>query len=196
MPLPALDPVIHVLPPHIGDPRLSQDLSPYPTSAQEFCAAFGTSAHRRDLLHGFLDFRALLRAHGFLGFQWIGGSFVENKEALDGRPPQDVDVVTFYFNLTVAQQQAILAAEPILADQAAIEHRFHVHHFPMDAAYHPVQTVQQVRYWVNFLTHRRGDPDDPKYRYGIWKGIVAVDLTPDDRDDQQARQLLRGGTTS
>ena len=49
------------------------------------------------ILDGFLRFRELLTQAGFVsGFQWVDGSFLENVEMLENRPPNDLDVVTFY----------------------------------------------------------------------------------------------------
>ena len=74
--------------------------SPYKASIVEFVSRFAGSAHRVYLLHRFLDYRRDIYDAGIKdGFQWINGSFVEDIENKDEdqRPPNDIDVVTFYY---------------------------------------------------------------------------------------------------
>ncbi len=98
MPIPAFD-ANSVLPPHLGDPRLPHELSPYPCSCTELCDRFGTSAERITILQGFIRLRAELRKHGMAqAFQWVDGSFLEDVEVTEARPPGDIDVVTFYWS--------------------------------------------------------------------------------------------------
>ena len=95
MPFPQFD---HngVLPPHLGMPTDPAQLSPYPVSPVEVCARFGFSAERRGILRGWLGMRAALRQLGYAsGFQWLDGSFMEDAETFRGRPPGDIDVVSF-----------------------------------------------------------------------------------------------------
>lgn len=48
-------------------------------------------------MEGFLRFRQKLNEMNIMkGFQWINGSFFEDVERLRERPPNDIDVVTFY----------------------------------------------------------------------------------------------------
>ena len=108
MPIPAFD-ANNVLPPHAGDPRRREQLSPFPCTTTEFCQRFATTPERLAILDGFLRFRELLVQAGFVsGFQWVDGSFLEDIEAEANRPPNDLDVVTFYlppdatFNARVA----------------------------------------------------------------------------------------------
>ncbi|MCF5221032.1 hypothetical protein GIW34_22655, partial [Pseudomonas syringae] len=42
------------------------------------------------------------------GIQWLNGSFMENVEMLEGRPPNDMDVVTFA-DVSAAIQQSLTA---------------------------------------------------------------------------------------
>src|SRR4051812_6073428 len=81
MPIPHFDGILNILPPHLGDPRQIGDLSPYICSVAEFCDRFGTSARRVEILNGLLDLREALFGLGVSGFQWFGGSFVEDIEA-------------------------------------------------------------------------------------------------------------------
>ena len=77
---------------------VSSKRSPYSLSLPEFVHRFGQSVERRSLMNGLLRYRALLQQAGLgAGFQWINGSFVEDVERIRGRPPADIDVVTFIF---------------------------------------------------------------------------------------------------
>lgn len=79
-----------------GDP-LSRTRSPYSVSTWEFVRRFGSTAPRRRLLKGLLDYRAELNGAGITeGMQWIDGSFVEHVEFLKGRPPADIDLVLLF----------------------------------------------------------------------------------------------------
>ena len=85
-----------VMPPINPDGPVGVARSPYTVSLSELSARLGNTEPRRDLLEGLLDFRAMLRTTGLnQGWQWIDGSFVEDIEETAGRPPNDIDVVTF-----------------------------------------------------------------------------------------------------
>src|SRR5258707_13269006 len=114
MPIPPFD-SNSVLPPHLGDPRLSNEISPYPCSSLELCDRFATSPDRVRILDGFLRLRALLRDHGMTdGFQWVDGSFLEDVENAEHRPPGDIDVVTFYWSVDADFSTKLIAAFPNL----------------------------------------------------------------------------------
>ena len=87
-----------VLPPFLGtEPGSIASQSPYHATTDELVFRFGTSSHRNALLRGLLNFRAAWQNEGIVaGFQWIDGSFVENKELIKGVPPGDVDVITVF----------------------------------------------------------------------------------------------------
>lgn len=90
----------HVLPPFIGDgPTAASDISPYRGSMLEVTQRFASLPGRRRLIEGLLNYRADLAALGFVrGFQWLDGSFAEDVEAHEQRPPNDIDIVTFAFS--------------------------------------------------------------------------------------------------
>ena len=135
------------------------------------CHFPGASGH----LRGFLDYRAALHAAGVIvGFQWVDGSFVENIEALEGRQPNDVDVMTFY---AVPE-----ASHDNLFDISSAETESALH---IDAYFYPIDLpltpdrVQLIAYWYSIFAHRRD---------GSWKGFVEVDLSP--FEDPAARLAL------
>lgn len=86
-----------VLPPFVGEsPTVKAAMSPYLTTMSAIVGRFATSVERKKILAGLLAYRAALRNLGLVnGFQWIDGSFVEDIENTQNRPPADVDVVTF-----------------------------------------------------------------------------------------------------
>ena len=95
MPIPPFDGILNVIPPHLGDPKRREDLSPYSCTVEELCDRFATSPKRREILDGFLALRREFFKIGLKGFQWVDGSFVEDIEMHEGRDPDDIDVVTF-----------------------------------------------------------------------------------------------------
>jgi len=120
------------------------------------------------------------------GFQWLDGSFVENVEAHLGRPPNDIDVVTF-FRRPVAH---VLDAAWIIHAPSLISALF----FPpitkanylcdayavdLDAPSEAI--VMQTRYWFGLFSHRRVTQ--------LWKGMVQIPLAVDGRD-AEARAFI------
>lgn len=184
MSIPAFD-GNNVLPPHTGDPRKLDQLSPYPCTTSELCRRFATSPECIAILDGLLRFRAVLGLAGFVtGFQWLDGSFLEAIEVEENRPPKDLDVVTFYIPAHSTFNATVAAEYPILRDRNQIKATFHLDHFPFDIAHNPLLTVEWTRYWTGLFSHRRD---------GVWKGMLRVDLnTP--IDDSNARGLLPGVT--
>lgn len=74
----------------------SVERSPYRVMLTDVVVHFATSSERRQILRGWLGYRAALHGMGLTdGFQWLDGSFLEQVETPESRPPQDMDVVTF-----------------------------------------------------------------------------------------------------
>jgi len=181
MPIPSFD-ANSVLPPHLGDPRLPQELSPYPCTSVELCDRFATSQERVDILEGFLRLRAELRRHGMTNaFQWVDGSFVEDIETVETRAPHDIDVVTFYWNPDPDFTKNLVMAFPDLVNRAAIKANFRTDHFPVDAGFHPEATIEFTRYWAGLFSHNRNS---------VWKGMLKIELNTE-ADDLTAQALLQ-----
>lgn len=183
-PIPSFDHNL-VLPPHLGDPVTPAQLSPYPCTTAEFCQRFGTTVERRTILARFLDFRERLRAEGLTnGFQWVDGSFLEDIEAMEKRPPSDLDIVTVYWGYDVPFQQRLAVVFPEMANPTLAKTNFLLDHYPFDAGYSPAFTLEWTRYWILLFSHNR---------QGVWKGILKIELnTP--AEDAAARQELAGAT--
>ena len=163
----------HVLPPHLGDPRLPNDVSPYNCSTYEFCQRLATSHERITILKNFIAFRKKMDRHGIVdGFQWVDGSFTENVEISLKRPPNDLDVVTFYRNITNDQVIDIQANFLDFVTPSLSKVNYQLDHYVVDFAYDPLITVEQTRYWIQLFSHNRLD---------IWKGMLRLELnTPAD----------------
>ncbi len=180
MPIPQFD-HNHVLPPHTGDPTNPRYLSPYSSSILEFCQRFATSSFRIDLLHHLIRFRQKMTLSGITkGFQWIDGSFTENIEVSQKRNPKDLDLITFYRDLTAIEEKHIEENFPEFTDQKMSANMFKLDHYLVDYNFDPEYTITATRYWIQLFTHTRLD---------VWKGIIQLPLnTPE--DDQLAIDYL------
>ncbi len=195
MPVPDFD---HngVLPAHVGNRAADRShMSPYPCTSTELCAKLGMTEERRRILHGFFELRDALRQLGITtGFQWLDGSFAEDAEKTRKRPPNDIDVVTFYEPvsppLTLPATTAALL--PVLRDRDATKNRFRVDHIlvPLtstrDRVADAMRLVDDVRYWFGLFSHRRSDD--------VWKGMLQLRLDTA-ADDVQAVNFIRAKTT-
>jgi len=174
-----------VLPPH--DERNPTGLvrSPYRASLVDFVERFASSLERVSIVRGFLGYRAALHRLGYVtGFQWLDGSFSEDVERVEGRPPRDVDVVSF-----VHQPSAASAAGE--EDEIALDHDGAKKRFLVDAYVIEIdlldsrRIVEQSAYWYSMWSHRRTR---------TWKGFVQVELAPDEDADAAAALDQRAAT--
>lgn len=178
MPIPPFDSNL-VLPPHLGNPAVLSQVSPYQTTIGEVCQRFATSPERIAILQGLLALRKILVAGGMSqGFQLLNGSFSQDIEAFEGRPPNDIDVVTFYWNFTTQQASQLTASNSALYNT---KQHFKVDHFVVDADFSQLNTIEMSQYWYGLFSHRRDQ---------VWKGMLRIELdTP--ADDDQARIILQ-----
>lgn len=147
--------------------------APYRALPEEVAERFGSSHERRTILAGLFALRASLRAAGLgAGFQWLDGSFVEQVELLQGRPPQDVDVVSFLYLGDGLRQQQLKTAHPTLFEHDAVKAQYLVDHYlvSLDVTT-PVRLVRNASYWYSMWSHRRD---------GLWKGFVQLDMAAED----------------
>ena len=114
------------------------------------------------------------------GFQWLDGSFMEDKETLKGKAPNDIDVVTFFELPNGTSQEDLLKNSPQLFINEDVKKTYHVDSFahllgkPLEQS-----AVHQISYWYSMWSHRRD---------GLWKGFIQVDLST--ADDDAALSLL------
>jgi hypothetical protein len=146
-----------------------------------FVDRFASTHARIRILEGLLRYREEIAGAGIVsGFQWLNGSFLENVEVLENRPPRDMDVVTF-FNLPEGiDQTSFCRQNPALFDQKRLKQCCFVD------AYHVVLgtplsdwNIKNIAYWYSMWSHRRD---------GLWKGFIQVAL--DQKEDATARNIL------
>ncbi|MDJ0820289.1 MAG: hypothetical protein QNJ09_00595 [Paracoccaceae bacterium] len=157
------------------------DRSPYAVSFLETIQRFAFSDERARILSGLLDYRTALYRSGIVaGFQWLDGSFLENIEDLESRPPNDIDVVTFFELPPGHTQVSLLTAHGALFDPTETKRNFSVDAYPF-VLNQPMteRMVRQTSYWYSMWSHRRN---------GVWKGFVQVDLNPS--TDASSRTML------
>ena len=182
MPIPAFT---HdgVLPPFVGRDGpggAPEDMSPYVATATEVVTTFGHTTERKNILRGWLRHRAELRAAGFdTGFQWLDGSFVEEKE------PKDLDVVAFLYRPAgIADGGALAKLMRTHADlfiRSRVKSEYRLDFFPIDLDGSSEVLVGLTRYYLGLFAHRRIDY--------LWKGLVQVRLE-DEADDAAALTSL------
>ncbi|MEZ4740233.1 MAG: hypothetical protein R2818_12975 [Flavobacteriales bacterium] len=146
---------------------------------------FGTTPERLRILDGFLKYRAAIHATGVReGFQWINGSFSEDVERIEKRPPNDIDVVTFFIEPSGIGQAKLVADHPTAFGVDPLVRRSRKATLFVDAigislTSPALSLVERSCYWYGLWSHRRND---------LWKGYVEVDLDPG--QDALARQIL------
>jgi hypothetical protein len=178
-----------VLPPvRPGEPGHSADRSPYLCSLADVVQRFSTSAERMTILQGLLAFRAQLHQRGIVsGFQWLDGSFMEQVELLESRPPKDIDAVTYFEIPTGETELSLVTNAPDLFDHDGIKVTYHVDHYPVVLG-KPMDSdgIIEISYWYSMWSHRRN---------GLWKGFVQVSLDPlEDIAAQALFPIVGGGT--
>jgi hypothetical protein len=174
-----------VIPPISQASPTSTNRSPYVVSLSDLVLRYATSRERIAVLSGFLNFRTALHAAGLVrGFQWVDGSFLEDVELIERRPPADIDVVTFYYLPVGSTQQQLLNASPQLFDHARTKTSFEVDAYFSELSSSPLEPlIRTVSYWYSLWSHRRD---------ALWKGYLQLDLAPN--EDTTALATLRGAT--
>lgn len=154
--------------------------SPYIVSLVDFVLRFGTSTERLAVLDGLLSYRAALHGAGLTqGFQWLDGSFLEHIEVLESRPPNDIDVVTFYRLPAGKSQKDLLSQFPQLFDHQQTKVSYHVDSYLVHLGMTAERLIAQGTYWYSMWSHRRNQ---------TWKGYVQIDLTQ--TEDTSAKAAL------
>lgn len=175
-----------VLPPVMpGVPGNSSERSPYVIELSALIDRFATSPERVRILDGFLRFRAALYQAGIVsGFQWLDGSFLEDVETLESRPPRDMDVVSF-LDLTGLNQQVLFEQHSTLFNPQQAKQTYTIDAYVVQiGGVLDKSAVRRVSYWYDMWSHRRND---------VRKGFVQVDLDPAQDTDARAVLNLHGG---
>ena len=159
-----------------GDPT-----SPYEASLLDVVARFGNTNERKQLLMGLLNFRAELHNAGLVkGFQWIDGSFVENIEEIENRPPKDIDVVTFFHIPDKYTQETLARQFPNVFNHREVKDTLKIDsYFVSLNQVTPERLISRSMYWNSLWSHNRDN---------LWKGYLQVDLAS--LEDAEARTEL------
>jgi Family of unknown function (DUF6932) len=182
MPVPAFN-IDGVIPP-FSDPSgpggAPHYMTPYGASSAEIVTGLGSSKSRKKILIGWLEHRRLLRDIGIVsGFQWLDGSFVENKE------PNDLDIVTFFrrpaAKNTVKSFRELVNQNANIFKRPSVKQNYRLDSMFVDLDGTSEAIVDSTRYWLGLFSHRRVDY--------VWKGILKVSLA--DPSDDDAVELLK-----
>jgi hypothetical protein len=150
---------VGLLPPINQANPISPERSPYNVALLDVIMRFATSPERRQVLLGFLDYRAALHGMG-----------------LERRPPRDIDVVTF---LHTPDDFAPSDAQLEILDHDTAKASFLVDSYIVELNFLPLEAiVQQSAYWYSMWSHRRNQ---------AWKGYLQIDLNPAYDADARAR---------
>lgn len=162
-----------VLPPFIPEqgPTDPSGMAPYRSTIAEFVERYSQSPERIAILKGLLGYRRKLREIGITqGFQWLDGSFVENVELNRGRPPADVDLVTFAFRPTESNddwKNLVYNNKELFLPEESKE-KYCCDAYFVDLNLHPIHIVSNTRYWFGLFSHQR-----ESY---LWKGMIEVPI--------------------
>lgn len=170
-----------VLPPFLpgSAPSNLGSMAPYKVSLLQVAQRFAVNEDRIKILEGFVGYRSALREVGFYsGFQWIDGSFVEKPELIYGRPPRDIDIITFsprpeQFH-DPKKWQDFMQTRLDLFDPEAIKKKYFCDAYFVDLLTHPLFLVNQTAYWFGLFSHQR--------ETFLWKGMLEVPMTEEDAD--------------
>ena len=147
-----------------------------------------TSIERARILRGLLDYRALLNAHGFIsGYQWLAGSFVENCEANRLRPPDDIDVVTFFrrpatWSSQVFDRNFAISIFNQFFHPDNNKGKYHCDTYPIDLDAPQESIPFQSNYWTELFQGCRDSTER--------KGILAVQLFESQAETASASQTI------
>lgn len=166
-----------VLPPFIPEqsPTDRAGMAPYHSSISEFILRYAKSKIRIDILKGLLSYRKKLREIGITeGFQWVDGSFVENVETNLGRPPNDIDIVTFAFRPTETDVNwsKLVTENSDLFFPEQSKKKYICDAYFVDLSTHPVHVVNNTKYWFGLFSHQR--------ETYLWKGMIEIPIMSDD----------------
>lgn len=171
----------NVLPPFLTSPSNPGDQSPYRCEILEFCQRFATSAERKEILKGFIQFRIDCNAYGIKGIQWIDGSFVENVEISESRNPRDIDVVSLIL-LHDSTEEARIMGFPEFVNSVLSKSKYHVDHYPMVINDHPSRVIAYTKYWISLFCHNRK---------GVWKGMLEIPIYDTIDKDLEAMNFIK-----
>ena len=161
-----------------GESGNSHQRSPYDVDIVTLIDHFATSQERCKILDGLLKYRLALYEAGIQeGFQWLDGSFMQDIETQESRPPNDIDVVTFLVIPNQFDQDRLM----MLFDTQKTKKEFFVDAYPFQLNQkYDTSAIKIIAYWYSMWSHTRD---------GSWKGFLQVSLNSS--QDKDARGLLK-----
>lgn len=171
-----------LLPPYDGEDAQIDCSSPFPATTLELCQKFGRTPQRREILKGFLRFRALFHQLGVTeGFQWVDGRFLE-EDGDAGAGPDYIDVVTFCKDPPLIDEPRFdEISAPLRADFDAIRKDFHVVGVLVSLDWPASEIIKQTGFYGSLYSHQQGT--------GIWKGMLEIQLATT-KEDARAMEHL------
>ena len=170
-----------VLPPFIpsATPVDRGATAPYPVTLIDIARRFATNEKRRQILQGLASYRKALREVGIVeGFQWLDGSFGEKVESTRGRPPNDIDIVTFSYRPNESKEKddwpQLIQSRPDLFNPEESKKLYHCDAYFVDMSADPRMLMNQTKYWFGLFSHQR----DTLLR----KGMLEVSLQENESD--------------
>lgn len=177
-----------VLPPYLGaSPAANYNLmAPYKATLLEVVQQFATNTNRHAIIEGLVLYRAELRKAGITsGFQWIDGSFVEEIEKYKGRPPSDVDIITFANRPPIYNEykkwENFVKSRKDLFSPPESKKQYRCDAYYVDMSLSPEILIYRTKYWFGLFSHQRDT--------FLWKGMIEVPLC----DDQDVISFLNSG---
>lgn len=184
MPIPDFD-HNNVLPPFInGSPGTAANHSPYVCSILEFCEKFATTEIRINLLINFIKFRIKIHESEITsGFQWVDGSFLEDKEKILKKGPDDIDVATFFEVTSPNTRNKIESEFPEFIQRELAKNNYKIDHLlihiPALPPYHLIRSTNFISKLFSYS------------RRGVYKGMVEIHLNSIS-EDMVALEYLNG----
>lgn len=157
-------------------------MSPYAVAMTDVVDRFATSIERVAILRGLISYRQAARALNLAdGYMWLDGSFVEDVESVRGRPPKDIDIVTFMSvpGSDAAEKMAFMHAHADIFFAEEAKKKYMCDAYVIDLTAKPLALVDNTRYWFGLFSHQRVT--------SLWKGMLRV---PMQTDDVAAERLL------
>lgn len=174
-----------VIPPVLDPDGIDRNRSPYILSIEDFVNMFAYTPERITILANFLKHRIELYKIGIVdGFQWLNGSFTTDVEVTDNRPPNDIDVVTFFHLPPGETQLSFLPKTNDLLNSSVVKPNYLVDIYPVILGDKISPTfINNITYWYSMWSHRKSD--------NMWKGFIQVPLSP--KEDHLVLKNLIGG---
>lgn len=183
-----------ILPPYVGNAAAPDEFTPYEWTTESLTRKMGFNDHRKMLLANLIEYRNELRKNGVCGIQLIDGSFLEDSERLQGRPPGDIDIINLIYQ--DPKQMPTPIVMNLLTNRSELKTKYHLdimEPIPLfyDTLGRPAVGLGSFTYFFSLFSHCR----DKHFGFPVWKGMVQLELTSNPLEDAGASLLLAPGVT-